>query len=167
MKYITSPLSSSHIRTKFSCGKESLDNYLHKQVNQDIKKKITTCFVLADGKNNVVGYYTLSSDTIPRDQLPEKIIKKLPKSYLNLPTTLLGRLALDTNHKGQGMGVLLLLDALRRSMDVANQSIGSMAVTVNPLDNEATKFYEKYGFVLMPDGGKMFIHMNSIKLVLN
>ena len=163
MTYITSLLSSSHNKKKFTCGKILLDNYLHKQASQDIKRKISVCFVLTDDNNNVKGYYTLSNDSIPQDQLPEKIKKKMPASYVNLPTTLLGRLAIDVNYKRQGLGELLLLDALKRSFDISSESIGSMAIVVDPIDDDAISFYEKYGFILLPDSGKMFISMNTIK----
>jgi len=59
------------------------------------------------------------------------------------------------------LGELLLMDALKRSCDVARQ-IGSMAVVVDPLDKEAERFYQKYGFILLPDSGKMFLTMDSI-----
>ncbi len=163
MTYITSPLSSYHKKKKFSCGKDILDKYLHKQANQDIKRKISICFVLSDEDNNIKGYYTLSNDSIPQEQLPEKIKKKMPKSYVNLPTTLLGRLAVDVNYRRQGIGELLLLDALKRSFDISSESIGSMAVVVDPLDDEAISFYRRYGFILLPDSGKMFIPMKTIK----
>jgi len=163
MTYITSPLSSFHKKKEFNCGKDILDKYLHKQANQDIKRKISVCFVLSDEDNNVKGYYTLSNDSIPQEQLPEKIRKKMPKSYANLPTTLLGRLAVDVNYKRQGIGELLLLDALKRSFDISSKSIGSMAVVVDPLDEEAISFYGRYGFILLPDSGKMFIPMKTIK----
>lgn len=163
MTYITSPLSSFHKKKKFSCGKDILDKYLHKQANQDIKRKISICFVLSDEDNNIKGYYTLSNDSIPQEQLPENIKKKMPKSYVNLPTTLLGRLAVDVNYRRQGIGELLLLDALKRSFDISSESIGSKAVVVDPLDDEAISFYGRYGFILLPDSGKMFIPMKTIK----
>jgi len=163
MTYITSPLSSFHKKKKFSCGKDILDKYL--QANQDIKRKISICFVLSDEDNNVKGYYTLSNDSIPQEQLPENIKKKMPKSYVNLPTTLLGRLAVDVNYRRQGIGELLLLDALKRSFDISSESIGSMAVVVDPLDDEAISFYGRYGFILLPDSGKMFIPIIPMKTI--
>lgn len=163
MTYVSTLLSSTHNKKKFTCGKPSLDNYLHKQASQDIKRKISACFVIINDNNSVTGYYTLSNDNISQDHLPEEIKKKLPKSYANLPTTLLGRLAVDINYQGQGLGELLLVDALKRSFDISSTSIGSMAVVVDPLDNAAISFYQKFGFILLPDSGKMFISMKTIK----
>ena len=162
MAYLTIPLDSSYNKNKFSCGKIALDNYLHKQAGQDIKRKLSVCFILPDLNHCIIGFYTLSNDNIPRENLPEEIKIRMPKSYANLPTTLLGRLAVDKKFRGQGVGELLLLDALKRSYDVSNESIGSMAVIVDPLDGEAVSFYKKYGFIELPDSGRMFLPMKTI-----
>lgn len=76
--YITSVLSSAHVRENFDCKKELLNGYIHRQASQDVKRRISACFVLADDDKIIKGYYTLSSSSIPRDQLPLEIIKKLP-----------------------------------------------------------------------------------------
>ncbi len=166
MTYLTIPLTFNYNKDNFSCGKIALDDYLHKQANQDIKRKLSVCFILPD-KNNIKGYYTLSNDNIPQKVLPAEINKKMPKSYTNLPVTLLGRLAVDKNYQRQGIGEILLLDALKRSYDVSNESIGSMAVIVAPLDKEAVSFYRKYGFIELPDSGKMFLLMKTIIQLFN
>lgn len=162
MEYITVPLNPVHKRKNFKCGNDALDNYLYKQANQDIKRKLSVCFILADKENNIQGYYTLSNNGVPREHLPDEIQKKLPKTYNNLPTTLLGRLAIDKSVAGQGLGELLLLDALKRSYDVSISTIGSMAVIVDPIDEQAASFYKKYGFILLPDSSKMFLPMKTI-----
>ncbi|SRR6266498_2560588 len=162
MNYITVPLDSSHKKRNFNCNKSLLDNYLHAQAKQDVKRKLSACFILADDENNVKGYYTLSSTSIQRELLPESIIRKLPASYTDLPATLLGRLAVDNLYKGQGLGELLLIEALKRSYYTSINSVASMAVIVDPIDDDAVKFYNKYGFILLPDSGKMFISMETI-----
>lgn len=162
MSYLTEPLNSTHKKRDFNCGKKLLDDYLHTQAKQDIKRRLSACFILSGDGDSVRGYYTLSSTSISRELLPEPIIKKLPPSYRNLPATLLGRLAVDSNHKGQRLGELLLLDALKRSYEVSLSSVGSMAIIVDPLDEEAVRFYKKYGFILLPDSGKMFITMDTL-----
>jgi len=162
MSYQTVPLNSLHNKKSFQCGNTILDNYLHTQAKQDTLRKLSVCFILEGEDNAVKGYYTLSSASVPRALLPEKIIKKLPPSYYNLPATLLGRLAIDSLFKGQGLGELLLIDALKRSYNTSISSIGSMAIIVDPIDENAIKFYKKYGFINLPDSGKMFIPMDMI-----
>lgn len=162
MTYLTVPLDSSFNREGFSCGKVVLDEYFHKQASQDIKRKLAVCFVLPGINHTVKGFYTLSNDNIPHEVLPEEIKRKMPKSYTNLPTTLLGRLAVDLKYRKQGIGELLLIDALKRCYQVSNENIGSMAVIVDPLDAEAVSFYKKYGFIELPDSGRMFLPMRTI-----
>jgi len=160
MSYITVPLDSSHNKENFDCGKPLLDDYLHKQAKQDVKRRLSACFVLPD-QNEIKGYYTLSTASVERRLLPQEIIKKLPPSYNDLPTILLGRLAVSKSYQGQGLGEMMLMDALKRSYFISGQ-VGSMAVIVDPLDEEAVKFYEKYDFILLPDSGKMFLPMATI-----
>lgn len=163
MSYLTESLDSKHNRDGFSCGKDLLDNYIWTQAKQDIKRKLSACFVLIDNETGKIsGYYTLSSNSISNNLIPESFRKNLPKSYLSIPTILLGRLAIDKEFQGKGIGKLLLIDSLRRCCDIS-ESLGIFAVIVDPLDNEAETFYEKYGFIKLPDSGKMFLAMKTIK----
>ncbi|WP_445737081.1 GNAT family N-acetyltransferase [Mariniflexile sp.] len=79
-----------------------------------------------------------------------------------MPTTLLGPLAVNNRFQKQGVGKLLLVDALKRSYKIS-KSIASFAVVVDPIDEDAERFYAKYGFIKLPDSGKMFLTMNTIK----
>lgn len=167
MNYLTEPLNSTHRKKEFSCGKTMLDDYLHRQANQDVKRKLSACFILNDpGTGFIKGYYTLANNSIPLDDVPSAFKKKLPKSYSSIPTTLLGRLAIDIRFQGQGIGKYLLIDALKRSSDLADV-IGSYAQIVEPLDLEAEGFYKKYGFIKLPNSGKMFLPMKTIKTLFD
>jgi len=86
----------------------------------------------------------------------------MPPGYTDFPTTLLGRLAIDNSLKGQGYGAILLLDALNRSLKTS-ESVGTLAVVVDPIDEKAQNFYSKYGFILLPTSGKMLLSMKTIK----
>ena len=162
MIYLTEALSSIHQKEKFSCGREMLDNYLHHQAAQDVKRKLSVCFILNEKETNLIkGYYTLSNYSIPLHTIPEHIQKKLPKAYQSVPTTLLGRLAVDLRFHGQGIGQLILIDALKRCYEIS-KSIGSFAVIVDPIDETAEYFYKKFDFIKLPDSGKMFLPMKTI-----
>ncbi len=156
-------LDKKHNKKEFDCGKELLNNYIQTQARQDIKRKISACFVLSETKTQFIkGYYTLSNNSIPLNLLPEQFQKKLPKSYSYIPVTLLGRLAIDKHFQGKGIGKILLADALKRSYDTS-EKIGSFAVVVDPIDESAKKFYRKYGFIELSDSGKMFLAMTTLK----
>lgn len=158
----TVALDSSHKKAAFSCEELSLTDYLRKQAGQDIKRKVALCFVHADPDKTIKGYYTLSSDSIDRAILPEELKKKMP--YKNLPVTLLGRLARDSQFKGQGIGELLLADALKRAYQ-ASSEVASFAVVTDPINEKAGDFYKNFGFIQL-ESGRMFITMETIKLSL-
>ena len=158
-------LDKTHNRKGFECEEQSLTDYIQKQVNQDIKKKLAVCFVSIDKDNNVTGYYTLTSESLGRDSIPEEYIKKVPKNY-SAPVILLGRLARDVKEKGTGLGEHLLLDALFRAFTLSEKSIGAMAVVVDPINEFAVSFYKKYGFEQLPDSEKMFLPMAAIRQII-
>jgi len=156
-------LSKKHIKKDFECGKEMLDNYIRYQASQDVKRKLSVCFIWkSEETNDIQGYYTLANNSIPLNTIPERWKTGLPPSYTSIPTTLLGRLAVDQRFQGRGIGPMLLIDALRRSYEISG-SMGSFAVVVDPLDDEAENFYTKFGFIKLPDSGKMFLAMQTIK----
>lgn len=155
-------LNKKHNKSTFDCGKELLNNYIKNQAGQDVKRKLSACFVFTDDTNEIFGFYTLSNNSILLSDFSENVRKKFPKSYRSIPTTLLGRLAIDCKHQGKGIGKLLLIDALKRSYQISEE-IGSFAVVVDPIDEEANAFYEKYGFVTLPDSGKMLIAIKILK----
>ena len=156
-------LDKKHNRKDFDCGKELLNDYLKTQARQDVKRKLSACFVLADSETKVIqGYYTLSNNSIPLSSFSEQIQNKLPKSYKSIPTTLLGRLAIDKKYQGNGIGKILLIDALKRSYGISNE-IGSFGIIVDPIDDDAKSFYQKYDFIELPNSGKMFIATQTLK----
>ncbi len=155
----TVALNSSHKKNLFACEEPSLETYLRKQAGQDVKRQVAVCFILEGEDNTIKGYYTLSADSVDRTLIPEHLQKKL--TYKNLPVTLLGRLARDANYKGQGIGELLLADALKRAYQ-ASSSIGACAVVTDPINEKARAFYEAFGFISL-ESGRMFISMETIK----
>lgn len=156
------PLEKKHNKVGFSCGQALLDNYIKKQAKQDISRNLSACFVLVDHESAVKGYYTLSSHSIRRDEFSKELVKKLPPSYTDIPTILLGRLAIDQSIQGRQWGEIILMDALNRSLHIST-SLGTMAIIVDPIDNSARKFYSKYGFIHLPGSGKMFIPVKTIE----
>lgn len=151
-----------HKRNNFSCGIESLDRYLQKQASQDLQKKIATVFVLVEfPRTEVIAYYSLSAYTVEITELDNSLAKALPR-YPLLPATLLGRLAVDRNYRGQHLGELMLIDALRKALD-ATKSIASLAVIAEAIDQTAANFYRKYGFQKFKHNPrKLYLPMKSI-----
>jgi len=161
-RFAIEPLGDDHDRAAFSSGVEALDSYLHKQAGQDARKRAAVPFVAtADGKT-IAGYYTLSHYAIQLDAVPDAIAKKLPK-YPMVSATLLGRLAVSTEFRGQRIGETLLMDALRRSLDLSKQAT-STGVIVDAKDDSAVSFYRKYGFLDLPKvERRLFLPMGTIE----
>ena len=152
-----------HDRAAFSCGVEALDNYLKRQASQDLAKRVAAVFVLTPDGRTIAGFYTLSQYRVDLGSLPEEVAKRLrlPK-YPELPATLLGRLAVSTSFRGQGLGEILLMGALKRALE-QSRSVASMAVVVDAKDDSARDFYLRYGFLAMPDHPRrLFLPMATI-----
>lgn len=161
-KFTIQPLGDQHDRAAFSCGVEALDSYLRKQAGQDARKRAAVPFVATVDGKTIAGYYTLSQYAIQLDAVPDEVAKKLPK-YPAVSATLLGRLAVSTEFRGRRVGEILLMDALRRSLDLSKQA-ASTGVIVDAKDDSAASFYRKYGFLDLPKiERRLFLPMGTIQ----
>jgi ribosomal protein S18 acetylase RimI-like enzyme len=141
------PLSADHDRAQFNSGSDVLDRYFRELASQDIKRRIAACFVAVNiTAKDVAGYYTLTATSVALNALSPEIVKKLPR-YTVVPAVLLGRLAVARHYQGQGLGGILLADALKRT---SRAELGVFAMVVDAQDEAAQQFYEHYGFTLLP-----------------
>ncbi len=160
------PLGAQHDREAFASGKEALDRYLRQQARQDSSRFAPAPFVAvavegASSLRRVHGYYTLAAFGIDPGELPEAVATKLPR-YPLLPATLLGRLAVDQDQRGKGLGGFLLTDALHRAYRQSSQ-IGAVAVLVDAIDDEARRFYRHFNFVELPKrADRLYLPMKTI-----
>jgi hypothetical protein len=83
------------------------------RAGQDEKRNVARVFVAIDDRGGIVGFYSLSSFTLAIADLPPEHAKRLPR-YDAIPAALIGRLARDEKVRGEGVGDLLLADAVRR-----------------------------------------------------
>ena len=148
------PLDLDTDRSAFGCGVEPLDRYFKTQVSQDIKRRVTACFTALDASGRVAGYYTLASASILLTDLSESLAKKLPR-YPNVPAVRMGRLAVDQDFKGKGLGAALLADALRRAVTA---EIAAYAFVVDAKDESAAEFYAHHGFRATADN-PLFLYL--------
>jgi len=152
-------LDEAHDRNNFACGLESLDRYLRTQAGQDIRRKANAVFVLAepDDPARILGYYTLCAMALSRGKVPKAAREHVPR-YPLVSATLIGRLAVATDHQGQRLGAVLLADALQRAFESAS-TVGSSMVVVDALDKRAAGFYAAHGFVRLPDSLRLVLPM--------
>ena len=161
-----SPFRRDFDRSGFACAIGELDDYLKRQVSQDVKRNAAACFILHEaGSTEIRGYYTLSAHSLALETLPEALQKMLPR-YSQVPATLLGRLAIARQWQGKGLGELLLLDALRRAWE-NREVIGSWAVVVDTINEEAERFYRHFNFRTGGmAAGRLFLSMGEIGKLL-
>jgi ribosomal protein S18 acetylase RimI-like enzyme len=149
---------SGHDRSGFDCGVSDLNIYLKTRATQDMKRRVASCFVAVEQEKLAIsGFYTLSACHLLLAEMSEPMRKGLPL-YPEVPALRLGRLAVDQKFRGQGVGSLLLADAIRRSL---KQEIGAALMLVDAKDRNAVDFYRHFGFETLP--GKPLQLVPSLK----
>lgn len=141
-------LASSHDRNAFKSGVEPLDRYFATQATQDIRRRLSACFVAVEQASGAVaGYYTIAASSIALPDLPPEAARKLPR-YPLIPAVRVGRLAVAEVHRGKGLGAGLLVDAVRRAL---RAEIAAFAIVVDAKDEAAAAFYRHHGFIAFTD----------------
>jgi ribosomal protein S18 acetylase RimI-like enzyme len=137
-------LASEHDRAGFLSGVEPLDKYFREQVGQDVRRRVTACYVATEiTTSKIAGYYTLAAGSIPLADVPEQLAKRLPR-YQTVPVARLGRLAVHLDYRGQKLGGALLWDAMTRAI---RSEVAVFALVVDAKDDQAVSFYHHHGFV--------------------
>lgn len=156
------PLTGGHNCGSFQSGNPQLDDYLRKYAGQHARKHMGRTFVAVTlDETRVLGYYTLAASSVSFEHAPDELIKKLPR--YPVPTALLGKLAVDESIQGRGLGEFLLVDALRRVVEVSGQ-IAVVAVEVHAINARAKSFYARYGFQAFNDQPfHLFLSLATVK----
>ena len=153
------PLAGHHDRSRFDCGVETLNVWLRQTALQHQAKGISRTFVAlpheegeADtyrrggyediSTQSILGFYALASAFVLIEDMPSALAKRYPRQ---IPVTRLGRLATRADMQGQGLGQLLLADAINRARGAA-QAVGNAGIFVDAKDDHAAHFYQRYGF---------------------
>lgn len=157
------PITDSHKLDQFDCGKSSLDEWRRARALENEDKASRTYVVTAETgeeAGQVVAYYALAYGSIVRTEIPKKIRQGLPNP---VPVMVLGRLAVDVRHSGKGIGPFLLREAMQRTAQ-ASEIAGLRALVVHAIDDDAVRFYAKYGFQVFPAGTRtMFLPIETLR----
>lgn len=140
------PLHSKSPLAGFDCGKHSLNDWLLRHALQAQGSGSARTFVASDGAT-VLGYYSLVVGQVEPIEAPERVRKGM--GQYPIPVMVLTRLAVSQTAQGQGIGVGLLQDAIRRTLNVAEQ-VGIRALLTHPIDDDAARFYQRFGFEPSP-----------------
>ncbi len=163
-----------HDRTSFSCGIDRLDNYLRLSARKHQEGDFARVFVaVAPGGSAVLGYYALNAHSVEAQDLPQRLIKHAPRRDgvpASVPAAYLSMIAVDQASQGNGLGVILLADALKRLIPLSDE-IGLTVVVLDVFDDDGPepfarrkRFYERMGFMSFdarPE--RMFLPMKDIR----
>ncbi|NUN60726.1 MAG: GNAT family N-acetyltransferase [Burkholderiaceae bacterium] len=140
------PLGLQHRLEEFDCGKPAMNDWLLRHARQAQGSGSAKTFVVTDD-DRVAGYFSLTVGQVDTLEAPDRIRKGM--GQYPVPVVILARLAVSQQDQGLGIGFGLLQDAIRRTMLIAEQA-GIRAMLTHPIDEEAAKFYTRFGFIASP-----------------
>lgn len=140
------PLDAQHRLEGFDCGKPALNDWLLRHARQAQGSGSAKTFVVADD-DRIAGYFSLTVGQVDTLEAPERIRKGM--GQYPVPVVILARLAVSQRDQGRGIGAGMLQDAIRRTFLIAEQA-GIRAMLTHPIDEEAAKFYTRFGFIASP-----------------
>jgi predicted N-acetyltransferase YhbS len=140
-------LAAQHRLEGFDCGKPALNDWLLRHARQAQGSGSAKTFVVAEDDGRVVGYFSLTVGQVDTLEAPDRIRKGM--GQYPVPVVILARLAVSQQDQGRGIGFGLLQDAIRRTMLIAAQA-GIRAMLTHPIDEEAARFYIRFGFIASP-----------------
>lgn len=160
-------LSRAHDRAGFDCGSEPLNTYLKQTARQHTERGISRTFVLVEETvgepKAIAGYFTLNICQLRAEQLPSEIAHRLPREVAGVK---LGRLAVAKQQQRQGLGKVLLIAAMKKFIEVF-ESVGGIGLFVDAKDDDAKAYYERFGFVSLPDNPLLlFLPLQTIREAL-
>lgn len=155
------PIRRDHVRDVFDCGNADLNDFLRRFARQSDDLAIARTFVATKPKDPLVhGYYTMRTGQVDVNDLPSTETKRFPR--YPVPVVHLARLAVDRAVRAQGLGEILLLDALEKAL-VVSRSVAAFAVEVVAIDDSAKTFYLRYGFrELVDDRLHLYLPMRTV-----
>ena len=146
-------LHDKHLLEQFDCGNPSLNEWLLRHARQAQSSGSAKTFVISDD-NIVIGYFSLTVGQVETYEAPERIRRGM--GQYPIPVVILARLAVSINHQGLGIGVGMLQDAIRRTLMISEQ-VGIRALLTHPIDDRASNFYERFGFISSPVREKQLV----------
>jgi predicted GNAT family N-acyltransferase len=142
-------LTEKHEIVQFCSGEKSLDSWLRERALANMEAFASRTYVLCPtNSNRVIGYYALCMGQIFSSEVVGSMRRNMPHQ---IPSVILGRLAIDKKWQEKGLGGALLQDAVQRSARAAKE-VSARLLIVHALSPEAESFYRHYGFVRLPTG---------------
>ncbi|HEY8547584.1 MAG TPA: GNAT family N-acetyltransferase [Acidimicrobiales bacterium] len=144
------PIDAAFDTATFECGEPALDRWLRRHaVANQVTGRSRTFVVRAVPDGRIAGFYCLSTAVVEFAQVTARVAAGLPR-HEPVPAVLLGRLAVDRKHQGQGLGRALVADAIRRTFGVIAANAGVRVLLVQAKNERVQDFYLRLGFEASP-----------------
>ena len=140
-------LTEAHEHSRFDSGEPVLDDWLRQRAWRNLQTAASRTYVVCPtGSNHIVGYFALSMGQILSHEVTGSMRRNMPRQ---IPAVILGRLAIDANWQGRGLGAALLSDVVRRAVRASDEVVARLVI-VHAISPSAEAFYLHHGFTRLP-----------------
>lgn len=157
-------LDDTHELSRFRSGNAALDAWLTHHALASQRMDSARTFLLFDDEH-IAGYFSLTMGSVRKEDAPPTLVRGLPGYPVG--SVLLARLAVAADRQGQGLGGLLLAEALRKAV-TAGDAAAARLVIVDAIDEDAAHFYAHFGFLAVPQHPRrLYRRMKDIRASLD
>ena len=159
-----------HDRSAFSCGFAPIDNFLKSSLSDQIRNGMVMAWIMTVADDSaVLGFYTLGAMAVRADLGPKKWKRA---GAPDIPVIYIRAVATREDMQGKGLGTALVIDAMKRCIDISEQ-MGAAAIVLDVLQDDhfdrRWNFYAELGFQPLGDPDnphRVFIPMSDVRSTL-
>ena len=159
-----------HDRSAFSCGFAPIDNFLKSSLSDQIRNGMVMAWIMtAEDDSAVLGFYTLGAMAVRSDLGPKKWQRA---GVPDIPVIYIRAVAVHEDMQSKGLGTALLVDAMKRCIEIADK-MGAAAIVLDVLQDDhfdrRWNFYAELGFQPLGDPDnphRVFIPMSDVRSTL-
>ena len=148
---VVNPLSADFTISSFDCGDSDLNDFILSDAKGYLSELLAVTYLLFDKSESerVIGYFSLLNDKISYIPEERSLWNRLNRNVVNAkrrkhyPSVKIGRLAVDSDFSGIGVGQILI-DTIKYMFTHGNRT-GCRFITVDAYQ-AAVPFYLKSGF---------------------
>jgi GNAT superfamily N-acetyltransferase len=141
------PIADKGCLDRFDCGNWDINGFA-KKLHKWNERNRTKAFTAHEGQAVWgLGFYSLSVTVEDKRKLGTTEAQVYD---FGAPLIYIDALGVRNAYQGQGLGRMLLIDALRRAHSVA-KNVAIYGVALRSLNDRTTAFYEKHGFGKVDD----------------
>ena len=143
----------------FSSANDQLDAWWLDHSLTWSKNNLCATYVALSG-DRPIGFFAVSPSSVFGGDMPKNRVMGKPRMIH--PIWLLGQLAVSHDLQHDGVGVALLLHAVKLFSDLSKYG-GGRFMAVDPISDEVSAWYRRFGFVSFKDGGRLYMPVRKAR----